>query len=197
MVQRAVIYARVSTKDQDCLRQVSDLTEFAKRAGYEIVEVFTEKASGAKNDRAERAKVLKLAQARKIDLILVTEMSRWGRSTVDLIETLERLKAVNVSLIAQSGMSFDLSTAQGKMIATVMGAFAEYEKDLIRERVLSGLKAATQKGKTLGRPVGSRTTNDKRVMELIGQGRSYRWIAKELHISPNTVTAISKRHRAD
>lgn len=197
MVQHAVIYARVSTRDQDCSRQVSDLTEFAKRAGYEIVQIFTEKASGAMNDRAERAKVLKLAQARKIDLILVTEMSRWGRSTVDLIETLERLKSVNVSLIAQSGMTFDLSTAQGKMIATVMGAFAEFEKDLIRERVLSGLKEARNRGKKLGRPVGTTKTNDKKVMNLIQEGRSYRWIAKELHISPNTVTAISKRNRTD
>lgn len=194
MVQ-AVIYARVSTKDQDCARQVADLTKHANRAGYELVGVFAEKASGAKDDRAERAKVLRLAQGRKIDVILVTEMSRWGRSTIDLISTLEQLRAVNVSLITQTGLNFDLSSAQGKMIATVMSAFAEFEKDLIRERVISGLEEARRKGKTLGRPPGSTTTNDKRVMSLIQEGRSYRWIARELQISPNTVMAISKRNK--
>lgn len=193
MVQ-AAIYARVSTKDQDCARQIADLQQYAAKAGYEVIGIYTEKASGGKRDRAERKKVLDLAQARKIDVVLVTEMSRWGRSTIDLIETLSALQSVGVSLIAQTGMTFDLSTAQGKMIATVMGAFAEFEKDLIRERVMSGLEEAKRKGKTLGRPSGTTTTNDKRVMELISEGRSYRWIAAELHISPNTVLAISKRN---
>jgi len=191
---QAAIYARVSTKDQDCARQIADLQQYAAKAGYEVIGIYTEKASGGKRDRAERKKVLDLAQARKIDVVLVTEMSRWGRSTIDLIETLSALQSVGVSLIAQTGMTFDLSTAQGKMIATVMGAFAEFEKDLIRERVMSGLEEAKRKGKTLGRPSGTTTTNDKRVMELISEGRSYRWIAAELHISPNTVLAISKRN---
>src|SRR5262245_3511959 len=81
------IYYRVSTDDQSCARQERDLRAFARRAGHRIVAAFKETASGAKNDRVERKKVMALAQAREIDAILVTELSRWGRSTQDLVQT--------------------------------------------------------------------------------------------------------------
>lgn len=138
---RAVIYARVSTKDQDCRRQIEDLKRFAERAGYEIIATLEEKASGAKNDRAERAKIIKMAQARLIDVVLVTELSRWGRSTQDLIATLQDLQARNVSLVAASGMQMDLSTPSGKLMATLLAGIAEFERELIQERVRSGTKA--------------------------------------------------------
>jgi DNA invertase Pin-like site-specific DNA recombinase len=80
--QRAALYCRVSTADQSCARQERDLTTFAARAGYEICGVFKETGSGAKLDRAERKKVMALAQRREIDAVLVTELSRWGRSTI-------------------------------------------------------------------------------------------------------------------
>jgi len=80
---QAAIYCRVSTDDQSCERQVRDLRAFAARAGHHIVAVFKETASGANNARPERKKVMALAQTREIDAILVTELSRWGRSTQD------------------------------------------------------------------------------------------------------------------
>src|SRR5262249_56560842 len=80
---QVAIYCRVSTDDQCCKRQERDLRAFARRAGHRIVGVFRETASGAKSDRVERKKVMALAQAREIDAILVTELSRWGRSTQD------------------------------------------------------------------------------------------------------------------
>ena len=86
---QVAIYCRVSTDDQCCDRQERDLRAFAKRAGHKIVSVFKESASGAKAERAERKKVMALAQARKIDAVLVTELSRWGRSTQDLVQTLD------------------------------------------------------------------------------------------------------------
>jgi putative DNA-invertase from lambdoid prophage Rac len=85
--QRAAVYCRVSTADQSCTRQERDLTAFAGRAGYEIIRVFKETGSGAKLDRAARKNVMALAQRREIDAILVTELSRWGRSTLDLLHT--------------------------------------------------------------------------------------------------------------
>jgi putative DNA-invertase from lambdoid prophage Rac len=130
--QRAALYGRVSTADQSCDRQERDLRAFAKRSGFEIVGVYKEKASGAKPDRIERKKVMALAQAREIDAILVTELSRWGRSTIDLVQTLQSLQAWDVSVLAVSGLQFDLSTPHGKMIASVMAALAEFERDLIR-----------------------------------------------------------------
>jgi putative DNA-invertase from lambdoid prophage Rac len=88
--QRVAIYCRVSTADQSCERQERDLTAFAGRADAGVVGVFRETGSGARIDRAERKKVMALAQARKIDAILVTELSRWGRSTLDLLHTVNR-----------------------------------------------------------------------------------------------------------
>jgi putative DNA-invertase from lambdoid prophage Rac len=108
---QVAIYCRVSTDDQSCERQERDLRAFARRAGHRVVGVFKETASGARNDRAERQKVMALAQAREIDAILVTELSRWGRSTQDLVQTLDDLHSWKVSVLAQTGLSFDLSTA--------------------------------------------------------------------------------------
>jgi putative DNA-invertase from lambdoid prophage Rac len=85
--QRDALYCRVSTADQSCARQERDLAAFAVRAGYEVVGVFKETGSGAKLDRAERKKVMALARRREIDVVLVTELSRWGRSTLDLLHT--------------------------------------------------------------------------------------------------------------
>lgn len=90
MGQRAAIYARVSTSDQSCDRQVADLTTFAERGGYEVIDIFRETASGTKASRAARNRIMRLAQAREINSILVTELSRWGRSTQDLLETLDQ-----------------------------------------------------------------------------------------------------------
>ncbi|MDT7322712.1 recombinase family protein [Citrobacter freundii] len=110
MGHRAAIYCRVSTADQSCERQEFDLRAFAGRAGYDVVGIFKETGSGTKLDRAERKKVLALAQSRQIDAILVTELSRWGRSTLDLLNTLRELENWKVSVIAMNGMAFDLSS---------------------------------------------------------------------------------------
>lgn len=196
--QRAAIYCRVSTADQSCERQERDLTAFAHRAGYEVAGIFKETGSGAKLDRAERKKVMALAQARQIDLILVAELSRWGRSTIDLLSTLRDLEGWKVSVIAMNGMTFDLSSPHGRMLATFLSGIAEFERDLISERVKSGLAAAKARGKKLGRQIGERPKSDRlapKVMTLIAEGRSYRWIARDLGISKNTVAEIAKRNR--
>jgi putative DNA-invertase from lambdoid prophage Rac len=194
--QKAAVYCRVSTSDQSCERQKRDLLAYAARAGYEIVGVWKETASGVKLDRAERKKVMALAQARKIDAILVTELSRWGRSTIDLVHTLQALQAWNVSLIAQTGLQFDLATPQGKMMASVMAALAEFERELIQERIRSGIAAAKARGRTFGHRHGQRPKSEKlapQVLQLIEEGLSYRAIAKRLNISKNTVMEIVKR----
>lgn len=198
MGQRVAIYCRVSSADQSCERQERDLLAFAERAGYEVVGVWREVASGAKDDRAERKQVMALARAREVDAVLVTELTRWGRSTIDLVHTLQDLQAWGVSLIAQTGLQFDLSTPQGKLIASLMAALAEFERDLLRERVRSGLTAAKARGQTLGRRPGQRPKADKlgpKVLEMVAAGHSYRTIGKALKIDKNTVTAIVKLHR--
>lgn len=198
MGQRAAIYCRVSTADQTCARQEVDLLAFAARAGYVVVGVWKEIASGTKDDRAERKKVLALAQARDIDVVLVTELTRWGRSMIDLFNTLNELQARHVSLIAQTGLQFDLGTPQGKLIASLMAALAEFERDLLRERVRSGIAAAQARGVKFGRRPGQRVKSDRckaRVLDLVATGHSYRDVGLRLGLSKNTVLAIVKRHR--
>lgn len=198
MGQRAAIYARVSTSDQSCERQLRELAEFAERGGYNVTGVFKETASGTKSNRAERSKIMELAQARKIDAVLVTELSRWGRSTQDLLDTLNKLSGWKVSVVAMSGMTFELGTPHGRMMATMLAGIAQFERDLISERVKSGLAAAKARGKKLGRQSGQRPKSDKLapdVLDAVEEGRSYRWIARDLGISKNTVLSIVKRHR--
>lgn len=199
MGQRAAISARVSTADQSCERQLRDLARFAERSGYEVVEVFRETASGMKANRSARGEVMKLAQARHIDAILVTELSRWGRSTHDLLDTLNRLSGWRVSVVAMSGMTFEVDTPHGRMMATMLAGIAQFERDMLSERVRSGLAAARARGRKLGRQVGERPKSDRfapKVMALVAEGRSYRWIARELGLSKNTVAAIVARDRA-
>ena len=199
MGQRAALYCRVSTSDQSCARQERDLTAFAERAGYEVIGAFKETGSGVKAERGERRKVFALAQRREIDAVLVTELSRWGRSTTDLLATLKELQARRVSVIALNGMTFDLSTPHGRMIATVLAGIAEFERELIQERIRSGIAVAKARDKRLGRQLGQRPKSDRlapKVLALVRQGRSYRLIGREVGLSKNTVADIVKRNRA-
>jgi DNA invertase Pin-like site-specific DNA recombinase len=193
------IYCRVSTADQSCARQERDLTAFAARAGYDVVGVFKETAFGAKTDRVERKKVMTLAQARQIDVAPVAELSGWGRSTLDLLHSLKELEGRRVSVIAMSGLAFDLTTPHGRMLATIIAGIADFERELIQERIRSGMAAAKARGKRLGRQKGQRPKSDRlapRVLALVEKGRSYRLIGREVGLSKNTVAAIVKRARS-
>jgi DNA invertase Pin-like site-specific DNA recombinase len=101
-------------------------------------------------------------------------------------------------LIAQTGLQFDISTPQGKLIASLMAALAEFERDLLRERIRSGIAAAKAKGKSFGRKPGERPKSDRlepKVLLLLEEGRSYRFISRELNLSKHTVMEIAKRQR--
>ena len=199
--RRVAIYCRVSTSNQDNDRQERDLKEYADRADFKVVEVFKETLSGIRKAKGrqpiEREKAMALAQSRKIDAVLVTEMTRWGRSTQDLMDTLGQLASCDVSLIAQTGLTFDLSTPQGKLVANLMASLAEFEHDLLRERVRSGVAAAKARGQTFGRKRGYRPSDKKapKVVELSQRGYSQRDIASELGLSKTTVNEILKRQR--
>jgi putative DNA-invertase from lambdoid prophage Rac len=197
--QRSALYCRVSTADQSCARQKRDLIAFATRAGYEVVGVFKETSSGARLDRGEREKVIALTQRREVDAVLVTELSRWGRSTLDLLHTLKELETRRVSVIAMNGLTFDLSTPYGRMMATIIAGIAEFERELIQERIRSCIAAAKARGKRLGRQPGQRPKSDRlapKVLALVAAGRSYRLISRELGLSKNTVLEIVKRNRS-
>lgn len=198
--RRVAIYCWVSTSDQDCDRQERDLVAHAERAGYEVVAVYKETLSGIRKARGkqpvERARVMALAQRREIDAVLVTELTRWGRSTQDLMSTLGELASWDASLIAQTGLTFDLSTPQGRLVASLMASLAEFEHELLRERVKSGIAAAKARGQTFGRAKGYRPS-DRHAPEVLRladeEGFSQRTIAARLGISKTTVNEILKR----
>ena len=116
--RRVAIYCRVSTGGQDNDRQERDLIEYAERADFEVVEIFRETLSGIRKSKGkqpvERKRVTELAQRRGIDAVLVTEMTRWGRSTQDLMDTLGQLASWDVSLIAPDGVDVRPLDAPGQ-----------------------------------------------------------------------------------
>lgn len=191
MVQRVALYTRVSTSDQSCERQIAELTAYVNRAGLEIVATVKETVSGTKNDRTERKKVMELARKGLINMILVTELSRWGRSTPDLRTTIEELASRQVAVRALNGPDLDISTAQGKLMLNLLSAISEFERDLLQERIKSGIAYARSKGTKSGRTIGRPTFNkSERVLRLLDQGQSVRAIAAELGISKTTVMKI-------
>jgi putative DNA-invertase from lambdoid prophage Rac len=185
---RVAIYCRVSTHDQNCERQERDLREYAQRLGYEIVGVWSEFGSGVKLDRVKRKEIIAIARKGKVDAVLVTELTRWGRSTIDLINTLNDLHSWKVSLIAQTGMQFDLSTPAGNLMLTIMAGLAEFERSLIQERIKSGVALARSKGKVFGRKPGSKADKYRDKIKLLSnEGKSIRAIAAELGIKKGLV----------
>ena len=180
-------------------RQERDLAAFAARAGDEVIGVFKEIGSGAKLDRAERKKVMALAQRRELDAVLVTELSRWGRSTLDLLHTLKELETWRVSVIAMNGMAFDLATPHGRMMATMLAGIAEFERELIQERIRSGVAAAKARGKRSAVNLGS----DQNPTASLP--RSWPLSPRDavivdrprMGLSKNTVAEIVKRARAE
>lgn len=193
--KQVALYCRVSTTDQDCARQVADLTAWAARMGATVAEVFTETASGAKVDRALRARACEGVRKGAYTAILVTEPSRWSRSVIDLIGTLNALGADGGSLLCLNGLSMDTSTAAGKLIVSIMGGIAEFERDLIRERVRSGVENAKRRGVVLGRKKGFSPPkkHDANVMRLLENGMTTRDTASALGISTATVQAAKRR----
>lgn len=193
----------MSTSDQDCDRQERDLLEHTEKAGYEVVGVYKETLSGIRKSRGkqpvERSRVMAMAQRREIDAVLVTELTRWGRSTQDLMGTLGELASWDASLIAQTGLTFDLSTPQGRLVASLMASLAEFEHELLRERVKSGIAAAKARGQRFGRRKGYRPSDEHapEVLRLIDEeGYSQRGVAEKLGISKTTVNAIVGRREA-
>ena len=192
---RVVSYARVSTeRDQSPDAQVAVLKEFCAARKWEMVDVVIDHGfSGGTVQRPGLQRLLKLVRTRKVDCVVVMKLDRIARSLKHLVGLLDELTELGVMFVSVQDQ-LDMTTAAGRLMFHVVGAFAEFERALVRERTLIGLAHAVANGKRLGRPL---TRNDREILALRGHGLSYRAIAKELGISRGAVCralqGVSKR----
>ena len=186
---KAALYARVSTKDQNSIAmQLKQMREYCKKNKLIIEIEFKEIASGAKDARPHRAEILKLARQRKIDVVVVWKLDRWGRSTLDLLSTLQELQAKDVGFISLTE-ALDLTTPGGRVMFGMMAVFAEFERELNAERVQAGIKAYREKNSDWGRPATARAKSDE-VVRLKNEKLSNRKIAEQLGMNESSVRRI-------
>src|SRR5216683_3419727 len=185
---RAGLYARVSTNDQQTLAmQNRAMREYAARRGWTIAVQVREVGSGAAKRQA-REKLLEAARRREIDVVLVWRLDRWGRSVTDLLATLQELEHLSVGFVSLTE-ALDLTTPAGRAMAGLLAVFAEFERDILRERVCAGLAHARQNGKRLGRPITAQLQADQ-VRKLYRDGVSKAEIARRLRIGRTSVRRI-------
>jgi len=184
---RAAIYARVSTRDkgQDADLQLRELREYAKQRSWTVTsEYVDEGVSGSKDSRRELNRLMLDAKKRRIDCVLVWKLDRFGRSLKHLVNALAELEAVGVSFVSLRE-AFDLTTPAGRLMFGVVAAMAEFERDLIRERVKAGIANAKAKGRRVGRqPV---FIDRSRLAAMRSEGYTIRAIAYTLGCSRSLV----------
>jgi DNA invertase Pin-like site-specific DNA recombinase len=185
---RAGLYARVSTDDQQTIPlQIRALREYAARRGWTIALQVKEVGSGA-SQRQQREKLLESARRREIDVVLVWRLDRWGRSVPDLLTTLQELNHLGVGFVSLTE-ALDLTTPAGRAMAGLLAVFAEFEREILRERVRAGLAHARQNGKKLGRPITA-GIHAGQVRKLHRAGVSKAEIARRLRIGRTSVRRI-------
>ena len=183
--ERVALYARVSTHDQQTLpMQIEAMRAYAERKGWQIVSTVEEVGSGAKT-RPRREELLRAARRREIDVIVVWRLDRWGRSLVDLIATLQELTALKVGFVSLSE-ALDLTTPSGRAFAGMLAVFAEFERDILRDRVKAGIAQARKDGRPHGRPA-TIAGKAPEVRNLAHEGLSKSAIAKRLKIGRTSV----------
>ncbi len=192
MSKRIAIYARVSTDKQSTENQLLELRILCTKLGYTIVQEYTDNGISGAKSRDERPALdllLKDATRRKFDMVMCWSIDRLGRSLQHLVEILNELQALKIDLyFQQQGM--DTSTPSGRMIFSVFGAIGEFERNLIRERVLAGQQRAKANGVKLGRPSKMNDGMKSAVKLLREKGMGIKQIARELQIGVGTVYSV-------
>jgi DNA invertase Pin-like site-specific DNA recombinase len=188
---RVGLYARVSTNDQQTLpMQLRALREYAVRRGWTVALQIKEVGSGA-TQRQMREKLIEAARRREIDVVLVWRLDRWGRSVTDLLATLQELEHLGVGFVSLTE-ALDLTTPAGRAMAGLLAVFAEFEREILRERVRAGLAHARANGKRLGRPLTAALQSGQ-VRKLRRSGLSKSQIARQLRIGRTSVRRILDR----
>ena len=190
MTKRVAIYARVSTKEQDCSRQLVELREVAENHGWNITDEYVDEGiSGAKKSRPELDRMLKDAISRKFEVVATLELSRLGRSVSNMCEIVDLLKTKTIHLFVKN-QNVDTSTTVGEFFFNIRNAVAQYEKDLIRERVVSGLENAKRKGVVLGRKTNLTPQIERKIREMKSKEIGLKKIAAECSVAVKTVRMV-------
>lgn len=185
---RAGLYARVSTHDQKTLSlQTRAMREYAEKRGWTIAVQIKEVGSGAA-ERDLREELLAAARRREIDVVLVWRLDRWGRSFVDVVVTLKELAALGVGFVSLTE-ALDLTTPTGRAMAGLLLVFAEFEHEILRDRIRAGIAEARLKGKHMGRPLTA-AKKAGQIRKLYRAEVSKAEIARRLDISRTSVRRI-------
>jgi putative DNA-invertase from lambdoid prophage Rac len=185
---RAGIYARISSHDQQTLTlQLDSLRDYARLRGWNVVIEVKEIGSGAIH-RPMRDLILKAARRRELDAIVVWRLDRWGRSVEDLVLTLKELTQLGVAFVSLTE-ALDLTTPTGRAMAGLLAVFAEFEREILRERIKAGIAQARKEGRTGGRPPTARRKSAE-VQKLARKGLNRSEIARRLRISRTSVRRI-------
>jgi DNA invertase Pin-like site-specific DNA recombinase len=185
-IKTTAIYARVSTDKQKVEMQLTELRQYVNRRGWKLDQEYIDQGySGGNTRRPAFSQMLEDAHKRRFDVLLVWKLDRLSRSLKDLITTLAEFGSLGIDFVSYDN-GLDTSTPTGKLVFHVVGAVAEFERDIIRERVKSGLENARRKGKKLGRPALPGTLIAK-AEALHAKGLSFRKIEKELGLGEGTI----------
>lgn len=188
----AAVYARVSKVNggQDYTMQTRELVEYCQRRGWEIFDTYVDNgATGKKDSRPALNRLMGDAHARRFDVVVCWRFDRFSRSVSHLCRALETFNALDIQFVSLCEQ-VDTNTPTGKLVFTILGAVAEGERNLIAERVRSGLKNARAKGKRLGRP--TKCVDVDRINSLRASGHSWRKIAGMMKLSIGTVHAAAR-----
>jgi DNA invertase Pin-like site-specific DNA recombinase len=187
--KRAAVYVRVSTGDQHLETQLLDLREMAKQRGYEIVHEYTDIISGAKSKRPGLDQLMSDARRHRFDVVLVAAFDRIARNTRHFLEVLDELNHLGIEFVSKRE-NIDTGGPLGRAMLTIIGAIAELERDLIRERILGGMRRARLEGRQIGRaPLNidrDQVVRDRR------SGQSLTAVAKKHGISRASVCRLMK-----
>ena len=193
MTKTVAIYYRVSTVDQSHDSQVRELRQYSEKRGLQVYEEYVDAASGSTKSRPELDRMLAAVRSRKVDVVLVWAFDRFARSTSHLVTTLEEFQDLGVDFVSYR-QQIDTSTPAGKLTFTVLAAIAEFERELIRERVRAGMAAAKARGKRIGRRKVPMAMQGQ-IRRLRAAGMSTRKVAKEVGVSVRTVMNYSQQSR--
>jgi len=193
---RVALYARVSTvgHGQDVGLQLDELHQVASQRDWKVAEEYVDEGiSGSKATRPALDRMMEDARLGKLDLVVCWKLDRLGRSLQHLLAVLDELTEIGVGFAAIRDSGIDTTSAQGRLLLCILGSFASYERELVRERIMAGLERARRQGRNPGRP--RRDVDVDRALQLLDEGRTQRQVAMALKVPRSTLRRALERHR--